>query len=199
MGLVNSVGSRAMRPPNPPSYGLEADGDGWRFTSPPLDYGCAAWSPQNNYANGCPIGFPGARKARSSHLAHTVTKRRSAETGRDIALLRVYSTEPSATRPTLLYSKGNSFDMGMLRYHCVQLAQLLDVDVVYYDYGGYGASSGSPSAAGTSSVPKKEQTHGWRRHASTLVSRRNASSSFSRSRRIVSTLTATGVPRQSPR
>lgn len=149
MGLVNSVGSRAMRPPNPPSYGLEADGDGWRFTSPPLDYGCAAWSPQNNYANGCPIGFPGARKARSSHLAHTVTKRRSAETGRDIALLRVYSTEPSAARPTLLYSKGNSFDMGMLRYHCVQLAQLLDVDVVYYDYGGYGASSGAPSAAGT--------------------------------------------------
>ncbi|KAH8057811.1 palmitoyl-(protein) hydrolase [Aureococcus anophagefferens] len=39
--------------------------------------------------------------------------------------------------------------MGMLRYHCVQLAQLFDVDVVYYDYGGYGASSGSPSAAGT--------------------------------------------------
>ncbi|KAH8057812.1 palmitoyl-(protein) hydrolase [Aureococcus anophagefferens] len=70
MGLVNSVGSRAMRPPNPPSYGLEADGDGWRFTSPPLDYGCAAWSPQNNYANGCPIGFP-ARARRGRRTSRT--------------------------------------------------------------------------------------------------------------------------------
>lgn len=39
--------------------------------------------------------------------------------------------------------------MGMLRFHCVQLASLLDVDVVYYDYGGYGASTGSPSVSGT--------------------------------------------------
>ena len=30
-------------------------------------------------------------------------------------------------RPTLLLSKGNSFDLGQLRYHMVQLAVLLQV------------------------------------------------------------------------
>ena len=147
MGLVESVGSAAMRPPSPPTYGLEATADGgWRFTPPPAG---DEWSPQNNFANGCPISFPGAPRARHAHLAHAVAMRRCACSGRDVALLRVFSTEPDGARPTLLYSKGNSFDMGMLRHHCVQLAALLDVDVVYYDYGGYGASSGAPSAYGT--------------------------------------------------
>ena len=63
---------------------------------------------------------------------------RPAGGNREIALLHVYSTEPSPTRPTLLYSKGRSFDMGQLRFHCVQLAARLDVNVLYYDYSGYG-------------------------------------------------------------
>ena len=50
---------------------------------------------------------------------------------------------------TLLWSHGNAMDCG----ECVELLQLLalklNVNVVAYDYCGYGASSGSPSEAGT--------------------------------------------------
>ena len=104
------------------------DGQAWRFDGD--------WSPQNNYRNGCPIVFA-TGSGRTASLAHTVTLR-PAGGNREIALLRVYSTEPSPTRPTLLYSKGRSFDMGQLRFHCVQLAARLDVNVLYYDYSGYG-------------------------------------------------------------
>ena len=115
-----------MQPPAPPTYGLVPDGpDTWRFDDD--------WSPRNNHSNGCPIVFAGS--AQTANLAHTVTLRPAGN--REIALLHVYSTEPSP-RPTLLYSKGRSFDMGQLRFHCVQLAALLDVNVVYYDYSGYG-------------------------------------------------------------
>lgn len=147
MGLVQSVGSRAMRPPKPATYALFENGSEWAFKTPPVDYGEREWSCQNNYANGCPISFPGDRVADTSRLTHSVCLRRRG--GRDIAILRVYARDGDSSRPTLLYNKGNSFDMGMLRYHCVQLAALLDVDVVYYDYGGYGASTGAPSVAGT--------------------------------------------------
>jgi len=128
MGLVASVGSKAMQPPAPPTYALVPDGQAWRFDDD--------WSPQNNYRNGCPIVFA-TGSGRTASLAHTVTLR-LAGGNREIALLHVYSTEPSPTRPTLLYSKGRSFDMGQLRFHCVQLAASLDVNVLYYDYSGYG-------------------------------------------------------------
>ena len=54
-----------------------------------------------------------------------------------------------AAEVTLLWSHGNAMDCG----ECVELLQLmskqLNVNVVAYDYAGYGASSGSPSEAGT--------------------------------------------------
>ena len=37
--------------------------------------------------------------------------------------------------------------MGMLRFHAVELALLLDVDVCLFDYSGYGAPAGAPSRA----------------------------------------------------
>ena len=50
---------------------------------------------------------------------------------------------------TLLWSHGNAMDCG----ECVELLQLmahrLNVNVIAYDYAGYGASSGSPTEAGT--------------------------------------------------
>ena len=129
-----------MRPPAPPTYALVPDGQAWRFDDD--------WSPHNNYRNGCPIVFA-TGSGRTASLAHTVTLR-PAGGNREIALLHVYSTEPSP-RPTLLYSKGRSFDMGQLRFHCVQLAARFDVNVLYYDYSGYGFNrlGSKPSVSAT--------------------------------------------------
>ena len=153
MGLVSSVGSRAMRPPKPPTYALRCEDGACEFEPPPVCDRRAdlngEWSPQNNYPNGCPIRFGGAARteiARSAAtLRHEVVLRPL--NGRRIAMLRVFHAndnddEPRGPvgdtrmrrRPTLLYSKGNSFDMGQLRYHCVELAALLDCDVLYYDF-----------------------------------------------------------------
>lgn len=140
MGVVSSVGSKMMRPPVPASYAVTQAGefsDGWE----PLD------------ESGCPIRFrwPAelrsfeARERKASTLAYEIVRRETTER-HSIAILRVYGQTP---RPLLLYSKGNSFDLGILRFHCVQLALLLDVDVIAYDYSGYGVSDGRPSVAST--------------------------------------------------
>ena len=92
--------------------------------------------------------------SRAAGLRHSLLLRPA---GREtIAILHIRHTvaDPAAAagrrrRLTVLFSKGNSFDLGQLRYHMVQLAVLLGVDVLGYDYAGYGASSGSPSVTQT--------------------------------------------------
>ena len=80
MGLVNSIGGRAMRPPEPPTYALVpatlAPGGGAvraEFDPP--------WAPATHWAqtNGCPIRFAAARAlgrdelaARAARLRHRV-------------------------------------------------------------------------------------------------------------------------------
>lgn len=49
------------------------------------------------------------------------------------------------TRRTLLFSHGNSTDIGIMFYHLRDLAVKLDCDVFAYEYTGYGESSGTPS------------------------------------------------------
>lgn len=142
MGLVSSVGSKMMRPPVPASYSVTQAGE---FSD--------GWEPRHLDESGCPIRFrwPAelrnyeARERKASTLSYEIVRRDTAER-HSIAILRVYGPAP---RPVLFYSKGNSFDLGILRFHCLQLAMLLDVDVVAYDYSGYGVSDGRPSVAST--------------------------------------------------
>ena len=49
--------------------------------------------------------------------------------------------------------------MGMLRFHAVELALLLDVDVCLFDYSGYGASAGAPSPSRTLSDARAAAAH----------------------------------------
>ena len=133
MGLVNSIGAKAMRPPVPATYEISAAGGGGdaRFEPP--------WAPATDWerANGCPIrmrhALPRAEFARrAAALDHRVALRPSGS--ETIAILHVFLRDAddgaadddgddaerrrgqrAAPRPTLLYSKGNSFDMGMLR------------------------------------------------------------------------------------
>ncbi|RWR91106.1 protein ABHD17B isoform X1 [Cinnamomum micranthum f. kanehirae] len=55
---------------------------------------------------------------------------------------------PSA-RFTLLYSHGNAADLGQMKELLSELRSHLRVNIMSYDYSGYGASSGKPSEANT--------------------------------------------------
>lgn len=48
---------------------------------------------------------------------------------------------------TILFSHGNSTDIGIMFYHLRDLCTALQVDVFAYEYSGYGESSGVPSEA----------------------------------------------------
>jgi len=50
-------------------------------------------------------------------------------------------------RCTLLFSHGNSTDIGIMFHHLRDLCAKLQVDVFAYEYSGYGESSGVPSEA----------------------------------------------------
>ena len=52
---------------------------------------------------------------------------------------------PSSPRFTLLFSHGNAEDIGVNKSFCEWLSEQLKVDVVTYDYAGYGLATGEPS------------------------------------------------------
>ncbi|GAQ81440.1 Hypothetical protein KFL_000800180 [Klebsormidium nitens] len=52
-------------------------------------------------------------------------------------------------RLTLLYSHGNAADLGQMHDLYVELSSLLEINVLGYDYSGYGASTGKPSEQNT--------------------------------------------------
>ncbi|KAL7166782.1 hypothetical protein ACSBR2_037460 [Camellia fascicularis] len=63
-------------------------------------------------------------------------------------IVAFYLKNPYA-RLTLLYSHGNAADLGQLYDLFVQLKANLRVNLIGYDYSGYGASSGKPSESNT--------------------------------------------------
>ena len=73
------------------------------------------------------------------HFAVLPTKRRQ-------RIATVFIAHPSSGT-TLLFSHGNATDLGCMRPHLVDLSEQLCVNVMSYDYSGYGLSSGQPSAA----------------------------------------------------
>ncbi|BBN10905.1 abhydrolase domain-containing protein 17 [Marchantia polymorpha subsp. ruderalis] len=69
-------------------------------------------------------------------------------TKRGQEIVALYVRYPTATL-TLLYSHGNAADLGQMYELFVELSAHLRVNVLGYDYSGYGASSGKPSEANT--------------------------------------------------
>lgn len=55
----------------------------------------------------------------------------------------------TAVRFTLLHSHGNAVDLGQMLPLYEQMARLLKVNILTYDYRGYGMSTGSPAASAT--------------------------------------------------
>ncbi|KAK1307377.1 hypothetical protein QJS10_CPA10g01213 [Acorus calamus] len=70
------------------------------------------------------------------------------ETKRGSKIVAVYLRNPYA-RLTVLYSHGNAADLGQLYDLFVQLRLNLRVNLMGYDYSGYGASTGKPSESNT--------------------------------------------------
>ncbi|KAL6543991.1 hypothetical protein OROGR_010488 [Orobanche gracilis] len=59
-------------------------------------------------------------------------------------IVAFYLRNPHA-RLTVLYSHGNAVDLGQLYHIFLQLKDKLRVNLIGYDYSGYGASTGKPS------------------------------------------------------
>ncbi|KAG6684522.1 hypothetical protein I3842_12G066800 [Carya illinoinensis] len=70
------------------------------------------------------------------------------DTKRGNKIVAFYLRNPLA-RLTLLYSHGNAADLGQLYDLFVQLKVNLRVNLIGYDYSGYGASAGKPSESNT--------------------------------------------------
>lgn len=69
-------------------------------------------------------------------------------TKRGNEIVAVYVKHPSASL-TLLYSHGNAADIGQMYHIFVELSLHLGVNLLGYDYSGYGQSSGKPSEQDT--------------------------------------------------
>ncbi|CAN8290379.1 unnamed protein product [Cochlearia groenlandica] len=113
----------AFFPPSPPTYHLTKTPDG-KLTA----VSSASCSSSST--------FPAA--------GDSSLEVRVVETKRGNKVTAFYLRNPNA-RLTLLYSHGNAADLGQLFDLFVQLKVNLRVNLMGYDYSGYGASTGKPS------------------------------------------------------
>ncbi|KAK2996236.1 hypothetical protein RJ639_025377 [Escallonia herrerae] len=129
MGCLISqlVAKFAFFPPSPATYELKRRDDG-----------CfAAVSAAPPQSTPIPYGEDGS----SLDVLYLDTKRGN-------KIVAFYLKNPYA-RLTLLYSHGNAADLGQLYDLFVQLKANLRVNLMGYDYSGYGASTGKPSELNT--------------------------------------------------
>ncbi|GAB4834784.1 hypothetical protein Ancab_033052 [Ancistrocladus abbreviatus] len=114
----------AFFPPSPPTYEVKKRDDG-KFVA--VSTAASVPIPQGDD---------------SSLNVHVI------ETKRKNKIIAFYLRNPYA-RLTVLYSHGNAADLGQLYDLFVQLKINLRVNLMGYDYSGYGASTGKPSEADT--------------------------------------------------
>jgi fermentation-respiration switch protein FrsA (DUF1100 family) len=69
-------------------------------------------------------------------------------TRRNNEIVTLFVKHPTATL-TLLYSHGNAADLGQMHELFVELSVHLRINILGYDYSGYGASTGKPSEPNT--------------------------------------------------
>ncbi|CAH9137711.1 unnamed protein product [Cuscuta epithymum] len=123
--LISQLAAKlAFFPPSPATYRVKKrDGDG-RWEAVPNSAAAAALT---------------ASVAEDACLDVQVL-----ETKRGNKIVAFYLKSPYA-RLTLLYSHGNAADLGQLYDLFLQLKANLRVNIMGYDYSGYGASTGKPS------------------------------------------------------
>lgn len=109
----------AFYPPNPPSYNIFTDRLSGKLT----------------------IISSAIRHRENVDVLKLITQK-----GNEIVALFVKN--PSASL-TLLYSHGNAADIGQMYHIFTELSLHLNVNIIGYDYSGYGQSSGKPSEQDT--------------------------------------------------
>uniref|UniRef100_A0A0E0JWM9 Serine aminopeptidase S33 domain-containing protein n=1 Tax=Oryza punctata TaxID=4537 RepID=A0A0E0JWM9_ORYPU len=137
MGAVTStVAARfAFFPPNPPSYGAEAPAAAGAGVGEEKDGGGGGGG------GGVVVELTGVPRRGNVEARRLRTKR-----GTEVVAMYV---RQAGARLTLLYSHGNAADLGQMFELFVELSAHLNVNLMGYDYSGYGQSSGKPSEHNT--------------------------------------------------
>lgn len=131
--FVDNIAAKlAFFPPSPPSYAIREHDDGTgEFYVQPLERGLRKVSSEVAWVK---VERPGGR-APTSQVATALVKCRQRSRDND--------------RPTILFSHGNAVDLGQMMPIFSDLANHLNVDIMGYDYSGYGCSKGLPSTQNT--------------------------------------------------
>lgn len=121
MGVVTSsiAAKFAFFPPTPPSYTVVATGD----------------------SGDRKLSIPEVPRRDDVDVLKLRTRR-----GNDV--VAVYVKHPNASA-ALLYSHGNAADLGQMYELFVELSHRLRVNLMGYDYSGYGQSTGKPTESNT--------------------------------------------------
>lgn len=120
-GVTSSIAAKfAFFPPNPPSYTVIAD-------------------------DSSPGGLSIPEVPRTDEVDVDVLKLRTRR-GNEIVAVHIKHSKASAT---LLYSHGNAADLGQMFELFVELSKRLRINLMGYDYSGYGQSSGKPTECNT--------------------------------------------------
>ncbi|XP_073002986.1 uncharacterized protein [Typha latifolia] len=139
-GVTSLIAARfAFFPPTPPSYHLVADEATGKLLipeiSPPASSSGAAGERRRRRRKG-------EEEEDDDVDVHRLRTRRGHE------IVAVYVRNPRATA-TILYSHGNAADIGQMFGLFVELSHRLRVNIMGYDYAGYGRSTGKPSEYNT--------------------------------------------------
>ncbi|KAL5213034.1 hypothetical protein ABZP36_023881 [Zizania latifolia] len=142
MGAVTStVAARfAFFPPNPPSYGVEAPAPA-EAAEGAVAVAVAGEDREKGRDGGVVVELTGVPRRGNVEARRLRTKR-----GAEVVAMYV---RQAGARLTLLYSHGNAADLGQMFELFVELSAHLNVNLMGYDYSGYGQSSGKPSEQNT--------------------------------------------------
>ncbi|KXZ53545.1 hypothetical protein GPECTOR_7g995 [Gonium pectorale] len=162
--LVENISSRlAFFPPSPPTYAVceHPDGTGDKYLQPlapdvpkvlqakvkvipvpPLKRGGGGTQIVTAFFRyGGGHASSGSTKAGTAHAAAAAASASASSAAQ--------TTSSGRPRLTLLYSHGNAVDLGHMLPVYRELSRLLRVNVMGYDYSGYGASTGTPTVTNT--------------------------------------------------
>ncbi|KAL8034452.1 hypothetical protein ABFX02_12G029500 [Erythranthe guttata] len=119
-GVTSSIAAKfAFFPPNPPSYTVAAD----------------------ESRGGGALCIPEVPQREGVDALRLKTRR-----GNEV--VAVHISHPKATA-TLLYSHGNAADLGQMYELFVEITLRLRINLIGYDYSGYGQSTGKPTECNT--------------------------------------------------
>nr|CAB3445916.1 unnamed protein product [Digitaria exilis]CAB3449161.1 unnamed protein product [Digitaria exilis] len=138
-GVTSTVAARfAFFPPSPPSYGLEQPSPPAASAAAPAAEEGEGKEKEKGVGGGRVVELTGVPRKGNVEARRLRTKR-----GTEVVAMHV--RQPGA-KLTLLYSHGNAADLGQMYELFVELSSHLNVNLMGYDYSGYGQSSGKGTA-----------------------------------------------------